>query len=95
MKKGRLELLPTITEQWKYETKGFHIECFFIYPKRNILFECIPINFDFSVHSKIYVPKVTKSFFFFFFFFLNQYIDIHTGAQENRIVVAPFLQGET
>ena len=37
---------------------------FCIYPKRNIFFECIPINFDFTVHSqfKNLCPKVTKSF---------------------------------
>ena len=38
----------------------------YIYPKRNIHFECIPINFDFSVHSqfKNLCPKSHKIVYF-------------------------------
>ena len=33
----------------------------YIYPKRNILFECIPLNFDFSVHSQLKKSVSKKS----------------------------------
>ena len=35
---------------------------FYIYPKRNILFECIPINFYFSFYSQLknLCPKSPK-----------------------------------
>ena len=50
------------------------ISNFYIYPKRNILFECIPINFAFAVHSqfKNLCPKNRFFLFFFFFFFLSK-----------------------
>ena len=40
-------IISTITEQWKFSYRFFYI-----YPKWNILFECITINFDFTVHSQ-------------------------------------------
>ena len=67
---------------------------FYIYPKRNILFECIPINFYFSVHSQLkkLCPKSHKIYYFFSEKIYHKQIDIHAGAQVNRISVAPFLR---
>ena len=64
---------------------------FYIYPKRSILFECIPINFDFSVQSqfKNLCPK-SHTIVIFYQKGLSQ-----KSTQGNKIGVAPFLQGET
>ena len=53
--------LSTITEQWK-----FPYRIFTYIRKRNIIFECIPINFDFTVHSqfKNLCPKSHKIVYF-------------------------------
>ena len=76
---------------------------FYIYSKRNILFECIPINFDFTfyflsfyfdftVHSqlKYLCPKSHKIVYFLLKRFTRK-----KSTQGNRIGEAPFLQGET
>ena len=69
-----------------YYVMEVFIPIFYIYPKRNILFECMPINFDFIVHSQF----VTKSFLLL----SKRFIKKHS-THENRIGIATFLQGET
>ena len=88
----RSPILSTITEQWKWKV---FIPNFYIYPKRNILFEFIPINFDFTVHSqfKNLCPKRDKIVYFLSKRFItkNRHPYRCTGK---KIGVAPFLQGE-
>ena len=63
---------------------SFHTE-FYIYPKRNILFKCIPINFDFTVHSQLknLCPKIV-----YFFIKKIYHKKIDTGKQ-NRCSTVP------
>ena len=60
---------------------------FYIYPTRNILFECIPINLDFTVHSqcKNLCPKSHKIVYFWSKRFITK---IDTGKQ-NRCSTVP------
>ena len=64
----------------------------YIYPKQNMLFECISIYFDFIVHSqfKNLCPKSHKNVYF-----LSKNIYDKKSTKGNRIGVAPFLQGQT
>ena len=75
-------ILSTITEQWK-----FSYQIFYIYPKRNILFECIPINFEFTVHSQLKnrCPKSQKTVYCLSKRFITK---IDTGKQ-NRCSTVP------
>ena len=80
-----------ITVSWSSENWAYNDETvnspFYIYPKRNIILECIPINFDFTVHSqfKNLCPKCTKSFIFIKKIYYTK-IDI---GEQNRCNTVP------
>ena len=68
----------------------------YIYQKRNILFECIPINFDSTVHSQLKNQKIcVQNRLFFIKKIYHKKKKKKKATQANRIGVAPFLQGET
>ena len=72
-------LFHVVNNNWTME---IFIPDFYIYPKRNILFECIPIN---SLTIQKYVSQKSQSRLYFI-------KNIDTWKQ-NRCT--PFLQGET
>ena len=85
-------ILSTITEQWK-----FSYGIFTYIQKTNFLFECIPLNFDFTVHSQFehLCPKSHKIVYFLskrfitnVYIYIYIYIYIYNRYRETESVYA-------